>query len=416
MTFLDLATLIIVAAALFAALNSIFFKLPTAIGILAISLCGSIALLAIDHFVPGFNLDAGASAAARAMVFDKTLLDGMLGLLLFAGALHVKVEELKRQLPAVILLASLGVAISTAIIGTAFSLATGVPILVALVFGAIITPTDPVAVLGVLKTAGVNKSLETKIAGESLLNDGVAYVVFLILVALAFPALEPSGSEHADHISAASGAFLFAQEAFGGAAIGAALGWLTFRIMRKIDDYAVEVLLTLALVMGGYLLSLKLHVSAPIMAVMAGLFIGHIGMSGGMSERTRTHVDAFWRIVDEILNMILFLMIGIEVFEVKFSGDVMFAGVAAIALSLLGRFVSVIVPIGMLKPFFSFSKGTVSILTWGGIKGGISIALALSLPEGPHKEIILGATYIVVIFSIIIQGLTIAPMAKLMSR
>jgi len=415
MSFLDLSTLLVVVAAGFAALNSIFIRLPSAIGILAISLTASIALLVVDNLAPGFGIETEATEAARSMSFDTTLLNGLLGLLLFAGALHVKVEELKRQLPIVLLMASLGVAISTAVIGTAFSLLTGVPLLVAMVFGAIITPTDPVAVLGVLKTAGVNKSLETKIAGESLLNDGVAYVVFLLLVALAFPAVS-HGEAISGHMTATEGVLLFVQEAFGGAAIGALLGWLTFRVMRKIDDYAVEILLTIALVMGGYLLSLKLHVSAPIMAVMAGLFIGHIGMSGGMSETTRQHVDAFWRIVDEVLNMVIFLMVGVEVFAIEFDGAIAVAGAIGIVLSQTGRFASVIVPFLMLSRFFPFSKGSVPILTWGGIKGGISIALALSLPEGPYKETILGATYIVVIFSIIVQGLTISPLAQRVAK
>ena len=409
MSFLDLSTLLVVAAACFAAVNATLIRLPSAIGILAISLVASIGLLTLDHFAPGFGIGARAAQTARAMSFDKTLLQGILGLLLFAGALHIKVEELKRQLPSIMLMVSLGVAVSIIVIGGVFSLVTGMPLLAALVFGAIVTPTDPVAVLGVLKTAGVPESLETKIAGESLLNDGVAYVVFLLLAALAFPAQQAAG--HHD-LTVASAATLFAREAFGGAAIGAGLGWIVYRVLRQIDDYAVEILLTLALVMGGYFVSLKLHASAPIMAVVAGLFIGHVGMPGGMSDKTRAHVETFWRVVDEILNMILFLMIGLEVFAVEFTSDIALAGVIAIVLSLGGRFLSVIVPLGILRPFLRFSKGAVPLLSWGGIKGGISIALALSLPETEYKPMILGATYIVVIFSIIVQGLTIAPLAR----
>lgn len=415
MNFFELSTLLVVAAAGLASVNAIYIRLPSAIGILAMALGSSVALLALEHFVPSIDFGSSATVAAKAMAFDKALLEGMLGLLLFAGALHVKMENLRRHLPIVLLMASLGVAISTVVIGTAFSLLTGIPLLVGLVFGVIVSPTDPVAVLGVLKTAGVSKSLETKIAGESLLNDGVAYVAFLLLTALAFQSTEIAG-DHEVHMSAASGVGLFVQEALGGAVLGAFLGWVTFRIMRLIDDYAVEVLLTLALVMGGYMLSLKLHVSAPIMAVMAGLFIGHIGMSGGMSERTRKHVDAFWRMIDEILNMILFLMIGLEVFAIDFNNEIFLAGGVAIFLSLLGRLCSVAIPVLALKPFSNFSKGTIPILTWGGIKGGISIALALSLPDGAYKDLILGTTYIVVIFSIIIQGLTIAPLAKHLTK
>lgn len=408
MTLLELITLLIVGAAGFAALNATTIKLPTAVGVLVLSLTASLCILVSDAYIDSFNITQDAKDMVNAMSFDSTLLEGMLGLLLFAGALHVKVSELKKQLLPVLMMASLGVVLSTAVIGVAFSWMAAVPLGVALVFGAIVTPTDPVAVLGALKTAGINKSLETKIAGESLFNDGVAYVIFLILVALAF---ESTGGDHG-HMDAQSAAILFVQEAFGGAVMGLLLGWITYQVMRRIDDYAIEILLTLALVMGGYLISLKLHLSAPIMAVMAGLLIGHVGMPGGMSENTRTHVDAFWRVVDEILNMILFVMIGVEVFAITFDQNILLLGLGGIALSLLGRTIAVAVPFFALKPFRTFSKGAFPLLTWGGIKGGISIALALSLPDGPYSDVILGVTYIVVVFSILVQGLTIAPLAR----
>ena len=356
MTFLDLATLLIVAAAAFSALNVIIFRLPAAIGVLSITLAASVALVAAGQIFPRLRLDESAAETARALAFDKTLLEGMLGLLLFAGALHVKVEELRRQLPAVLLMASLGVVLSTLVIGGGFWLLTGTALATALVFGAIVTPTDPVAVLGVLKTAGVKKELETKIAGKSLFNDGVAYVVFLILAAIAFPAMDAHG-EAGHALGFADGVRLFVQEAFGGALLGAVLGWITFRVMRLIDDYAVEVLLTLALVMGGYLLSLKFHVSAPIMAVMAGLFIGHVGKTGGMSETTREHVDTFCRIVDKLLNIALFLMIGFEVFAVSFHPETFWIGAVCIMLSLLNRFAAVAIPLAILRPFRVFDRG-----------------------------------------------------------
>jgi CPA1 family monovalent cation:H+ antiporter len=414
LSLLEIITLIIVAASGFAALNALTFKLPTAMGILILSLISSIVIIAADTYIDAFKITDNAKRLVDQMAFDSTLLEGMLGLLLFAGALHVKVTELRKQLLPVALMASLGVVLSTLFIGTIFSWITPVPFMIALVFGSLITPTDPVAVMGVLKTAGVNKSLETKIAGESLFNDGVAYVIFLILSALAFQA--HGGDAGHGEMTAQAAAILFVQEAAGGAFMGVFLGMLVFALMRKIDDYAVEVLLTLALVMGGYLLSLKLHISAPIMAVCAGLFIGHIGVPGGMSQTTREHVDAFWRIVDEILNMVLFMMIGLEVFAIEFTPVIAIAGLAAICLSVSGRFVAVIIPYLILKPFHTFSKGAVPILTWGGIKGGISIALALSLPEGEYKDIILGATYMVVIFSILVQGMTIAPLAKYLTK
>ena len=275
------------------------------------------------------------------------------------------------------------------------------------------TTSDPVAVLGVLRDANLPKSLETKIAGESLFNDGVGYVVFLVLVGLAFPS---GHGDHATNPSVEAAFSLFFQEAVGGALLGVALGWLTFRVMRRIDDYSLEVLLTLGLAFGGYELAVVLHVSGPIMAVCAGLLIGDVGTKHGMSEETRRYVDAFWKLIDEILNAVLFLMIGFEVFAVAFATDAVTAGVLSIILALFARLTAVAVPVILLRPFRSFSKGVVPIMTWGGLKGGISVALALSLPDSEWKPIILTATYIIVVFSIIVQGLTVAPLAQRLGR
>jgi CPA1 family monovalent cation:H+ antiporter len=252
--------------------------------------------------------------------------------------------------------------------------------------------------------------LETKIAGESLFNDGVGYVVFLVLIGMAFP----TGDQHGSGLAGA--AQLFLQEALGGAILGIVLGWLTFRVMRRIDDYSLEVLITLGLAFGGYELAVFLHVSAPIMAVCAGLLIGDIGARHGMSEETRKYVEAFWKLIDEILNAVLFLMIGFEVFAVAFEFDLLVSGFFAIFLALFARFVAVAVPVMMLKPFRDFSAGVIPIMTWGGLKGGISVALALSLPEGEWKPLILTSTYIVVIFSIIVQGLTVTRLAERVGR
>ncbi|MDC1437651.1 sodium:proton antiporter [Planktomarina temperata] len=409
MTFLQITSALIVLAGTFAAINAIFFRLPLAIGILIVSLLASLGLLGLDALWPGLHLTAELQRMVVAFDFSDALLEGMLGLLLFAGALHVKFSDLKAHWGIVMLMATMGVCLSTLVAGVGFSWITGAPLLIALVFGALISPTDPVAVLGVFRAAKRPKSLETKIAGESLFNDGVGYVVFLVLVGLAFPAAGAHGASFGD------AALLFFREAFGGAVLGLALGWGTYRVMCEINDYSVEVLLTLALAFGGYQLALWLHVSAPIMAVCAGLLVGDEMTAHAMTQKTRDYVDAFWKLLGEILNAILFLMIGLEVFAIAFSIGAITAGLLAIGLSLLARWCAVIVPIMVLRPFRDFSQGIVPIMTWGGLKGGISVALALSLPESEFKPLILTVTYIVVLFSIIVQGLTVAPMARRVS-
>jgi len=411
MTLLQIASLLIVLAGAFGAINYLFLKLPSSIGILIVAFLASLGVMGLDYLLPEWGMADSVRGQVEGLEFSDALLEGMLGLLLFAGALHVKISDLRREWVLVALMATIGVGLSTAIIGVGFSWLTGMPILVALVFGALASPTDPVAVLGVLRAANLKKTMETKIAGESLFNDGVAYVVFLVLVGMAFP------SGHDAHATGLMGAVqLFGQEAIGGAVLGGVLGWLTFRVMRLIDDYSLEVLITLGLAFGGYELAVYLHVSAPIMAVVAGLFIGDVGMKHGMSEETRRYVDAFWKLIDEILNAVLFLMIGFEVFAVAFTDDAIIAGIGAIGLSLVGRLVAVAVPVIVLKPFREFSQGVVPIMTWGGLKGGISVALALSLPDSEYKSLILAATYILVMFSIIVQGLTVAPLAKRVGR
>ena len=406
MDLLQIASLLIVLAAAFGAVNYLFIKAPAAIGILIVALVASFGLLALDLAAPSLAVASSIRGVVLGIEFSEALLEGMLGLLLFAGALHVKVADLRREWRLILLMATLGVALSTTIAGIGFSWITGAPWLIALVFGALISPTDPVAVLGVLRAADLPKTLETKIAGESLFNDGVGYVVFLVLVGLAFPA----DDAHASGLGSA--ALLFVREAFGGAALGAVLGFLTFRVMRRIDDPPLEVLITLALAFGGYQLSLLLHVSAPIMAVVAGLLIGDVGSRLGMSSDTRAHVDTFWTLVDEILNAVLFLLIGVEVFAIAFETSYLLTGLAAIALHLAARFAAVFVPVQILKPFGpNFEDGITRIMTWGGLKGGISVALVLSLPDDEWKPLMLTATYVVVLFSIIVQGLTVGRLA-----
>jgi len=410
MSVLQIASLLIVLAGAFGAINYLFLRLPAAIGILIVALAASLVVMGIDTLVPTLGMADTVREIVNRIEFSDALLEGMLGLLLFAGALHVKISDLRAQWHVVFLMATMGIGLSTVIFGVGFSWITGMPLLIALVFGALISPTDPVAVLGVLREANLRKTLETKIAGESLFNDGVGYVVFLVLVGIAFP----TGDNHGAGLAGA--AQLFVQEAIGGALLGIALGWLVFRVMRRIDDYSLEVLITLGLAFGGYELAVGLHVSAPIMAVCAGLLIGDVGTKHGMSEETRRYVEAFWKMIDEILNAVLFLMIGFEVFAVAFSVDALTSGVMAIGLALIARLAAVAIPVLILRPFRDFSPGVIPIMTWGGIKGGISVALALSLPEGEWKPLILTSTYVVVIFSIIIQGLTIAPLAGRLGR
>jgi len=410
MTALQIASLMIVMAGLFGSINYFFLKLPASIGILIVALIASLSVMVLDLFMPELGLNHSIKAAVEDLEFSDTLLEGMLGLLLFAGALHVKLSDLRKQAWTVALMATIGVGISTAIAGLGLYFALGVPLLIALVFGALISPTDPVAVLGVLREANLRKSLETQIAGESLFNDGVGYVVFLFLIGLAFP-----HDAHGD-ASLSSAILLFVKEAFGGAALGFVLGWIVFQMMKRIDDYPLEVLLSLGLAFGGYQLAVLLGVSGPIMAVVAGLLIGDVGVKYGMSALTREYLNAFWKLIDEILNALLFLLIGVEVFAIAFNQDMILAGVLGIFLSLTARLAAVSVPIFVLSRWKKYRRDVIPIMTWGGLKGGISVALALSVPENEYKPLILSITYIVVLFSIIVQGLTIAPLAKRLDR
>lgn len=406
MSILQIASLLIVLAGLFGAVNYLFLKLPSAIGILIVSLIASFIILGLNLLYPQLELAETVRSLVLDIEFSDSLLEGMLGFLLFSGALQVNLGDLRAQWGIVLLMATLGVVLSTVIVGVAFAWVAGVPLLIALVFGALISPTDPVAVMGILKDAGLRKSLETMISGESLFNDGVGYVVFLLLVGVAFSSGDPGSG------ALEKAALLFAQEALGGVVLGLTLGWVTFRLMRLIDDYSLEILLTLGLAFGGYELAVALHVSAPIVAVCAGLLIGDVGAREGMSEETSRYVDAFWELIHEVLNAVLFLMIGVEVFAVAFTGSAFVTGIAAIILALIGRLAAVVIPLLILKPFRSYKWDVVPIMTWGGLKGGISIALALSLPESEWTQLVLTCTYVVVIFSIIVQGLTIGALSK----
>ena len=400
MTPLDLAAALVCLAAAFGVLNHFLLRLPSTIGLVAIALATSLALMGIDAVVPDFGIDDIVRREVLGIDFADALLQGMLGFLLFAGALHVDFEALRDQKWIVALLATVGVLISTGIVAAGFYYMAAVPFVIALVFGALISPTDPVAVLGLLKEVKVPHTLKAKIAGESLFNDGVAYVVFLIVVAFAF------GTKGGEPIGVGDAARLFIVEVGGGALLGGSAGWLVFQAMRRIDDYALEVLLTLALVMGCYALAHAVHISGPIAVVVAGLLIGQTGVKYGMSANTRQHVDAFWRLVDEILNAVLFLLIGFEVFALAFGQREILLGLLCIPLVIVARLAAVGLPITLLRFRRSFTPGAIPIMTWGGLRGGISVALVLSLPANEYKPLLLTVTYVVVIFSIIVQGLT----------
>jgi CPA1 family monovalent cation:H+ antiporter len=305
-------------------------------------------------------------------------------------------------------LATVGVVSATAITGLLawwlFALVgLELPLIWCLVFGALIAPTDPIAVLGILKSAGAPKTLETKITGESLFNDGVAVVVFLLLAGIA-----TGGTE----ATVGGALWLFLQEAVGGTLFGLAVGALAYWMLKSVDNYQVEVLITLALTTGGYALAELLHLSAPIAIVVAGLLIGNQGRLLAMSDKTREHLDTFWELVDEILNAVLFVLIGLEVLVLTVSTEYLTAGLLAIPLVLFARFVSVGLPVGVMRRYRSFSPKVVQLLTWGGLRGGISVALALSLPVGETRDALVSITYAVVVFSILVQGLTIGPLVR----
>ena len=409
---LNAAAALLGLAALFGFLNYRFLKLPQPIGLVIIAFLASLAVIGLDAVIPGFGLVADVRAVVIGLHFSDALMQGMLSFLLFAGALHVDLGALAARKWAIGTMASVGVLISTALVGFGIwgvfaLLDIAMPLIYCLVFGALISPTDPVAVLGILKTVSIPKSLESKIAGESLFNDGIGIVVFIILAAIAL-----GGGHGGEALDAGGIALLFAQEALGGAALGLALGALAFYAIRAIDQHNLEVIITLALVMVTYQIATALHLSGPIAVVVAGLLIGNHGTRLAMSETTRLHLINFWTLLDEILNAVLFLLIGIELLVIPFQTSPLLAALIAIPLVLAARFVSVGLPITLLGTFREFTKGAVPVLTWGGIRGGISVALVLSLPPSSERDVLLTVCYGVVLFSIVVQGLTIGRFAR----
>jgi CPA1 family monovalent cation:H+ antiporter len=406
-----LISVVIVMAALFAFANYRFIGLPTTIGVTLMALVISLALIAAAAL--GLPIRAPAAALLERLHFGEVLLDGMLAFLLFAGALSVDLGELLGQKLVVGVLATAGVVASTLIVGgltflLSRSLGLGFTLLESLLFGAIVSPTDPIAVLGILRSTSAPKALAAQMAGESLFNDGIGVVVFSVLIGLA----------GADGASAAGIGFgtvvrLLATQVLGSLLLGLAAGWLTYLMLRAVDNYQVEALLTLALAMGVYSLATELGLSGPLAVVVAGLLIGGVGRSRAMSARTVEQVDKFWELIDEVLNVVLFVLIGFEILVVPFSSRLLAMGLAAVVLVLFARYLSVGGTILALRRVRRFEPHAIKILTWGGLRGGLSLAMALSLgPQVANRHAIQGVTYVVAVFSIAVQGLTFGKLVR----
>lgn len=406
MKLFDTFSILIVLAASFAYINHRFIKLPSTIGLMLLSLLSSVALIIVGIISPSFLNEAKVILAN--FDFTELLMGSMLSFLLFAGAIHVKLDELRKVFWSVTLFSTLGVIIATFVIGGAMYFILPLfqiemPFLYCLLFGSLIAPTDPIGVLGVLKEAKVPKDLEMKITGESLFNDGVGVVVFLTILEIAQKPVSPTWIDVSR---------LFVLEAFGGILFGLLVGYAGFWLMRSIDNYAVEILITLAMVMGGYSLSHFLHVSGPLAMVVAGLLVGNQGKKHAMSALTEEYVDKFWELIDEVLNALLFVIIGLELLVIKFSTNFVVIGLIAIFVVLLTRYISVLLPSQIIRIKEEVNHSTILMLVWGGLRGGISIALALSLKPEFGKDLWVALTYFVVAFSILIQGLTVGRLAK----
>ena len=400
MELFNIMAILITLSALFGYLNYRFIKLPTIIGLMLISMLMSIFLVVLGNF--GLGIEQYWMPVIQSINFNKTLMVGMLSFLLFAGALQVDIGELLRQKWEVIVYATVGVFISTALVGALSYCILGwlglkMQLIYCLLFGALISPTDPIAVIGMLRNAAAPKSLEVQIAGESLFNDGIGVVLFAVL-------LEMATGHHTTYIPDAIS--LFATETIGGAIFGLVIGWIAYGILKSIDNYQIEILVTLSLVTGGYALASAINISGPIAIVVAGLLIGNHGRKLAMSEVTRNNLDMFWELIDVILNSVLFVLMGLELLVLQLSLTHVLAAVAAIFIVLLSRFVSIGTPMRLLAFRKKFSLSTLIIMTWGGLRGGIAVALALSLPVGYERNIIIAITYGVVVFSVLVQGLT----------
>jgi monovalent cation:H+ antiporter, CPA1 family len=409
---LDIVAICLTATALLAYVNHRFVGLPTTIGVMAIALVVSLGIRGLDLLGVSATPRALAQSFVRSIDFSEVLLQGMLSLLLFAGAMHVKLSELRHHWWQIAGLALIGTGLSTLLVGfgmwAALPLAgLALPLVHCLLFGALISPTDPVAVVAIMKSTDAPRDLEIVISGESLFNDGVGVVLFALFAAMV------NGSTP----SVGQGALLLLREAAGGLAFGWVIGYVTYRLLKSIDQYQVEVLLTLAAVIGGYALAAHLHVSGPLAMVVAGVVIGDRGRAEAMSDTTRQYVDMYWELMDEILNAVLFVLIGMEVLLFPFTSQVLMGGAIAVAVTLAARWLSVGLPVAALHHVFhALPRGSWRVLTWGGLRGGISVALALSLPASDSRNLMLALTYCVVVVSILVQGLTIARVVRGLPR
>jgi CPA1 family monovalent cation:H+ antiporter len=408
LTAFDAASILIVLAAGLGYFNHRYLRLPSSVGLTVTGAVASLLVIGIDALMPGSNLSAEVRTFLADIDFHTTLMDGMLSFLLFAGALHVNWSDMRRGRWPIVILSTVGVCLSTAIVGAGFwgvagLLGLGLPPIWCFVFGALISPTDPVAVMAVLKRAAVPPTLQATVAGESLFNDGVGVVVFAILLAAA-TGTEPFSISHA--------AVNFMREAGGGVVLGLVIGWVGYSMMKSIDEYNIEVMISLAVVMGGYSLAHLMHISGPVAMAVAGLVIGNAAVAHAMSDQTRDYLIKFWALIDEILNAVLFLLIGLEVIAIEPDPMLLVLGLVAIPLAIGARVVSVGVPLALLKPFLSLGGLALPTLVWGGLRGGISIALALSLPDTPVRSAILAATYAIVLFAVIVQGASLGKLIE----
>ncbi|MGA8051363.1 MAG: sodium:proton antiporter [Burkholderiales bacterium] len=420
MSLFSLVSILISLAAVSSYVNYRYIKLPTTVGVMLVALVSSLALVLAGPYAEGFREQA--TALVSRIDFNQVVLHGMLAFLLFAGAIHVNLEELGREWLTISSLAIVGTLASTFIVGGVTWLVLGwlglgIPFLHALLFGALISPTDPIAVLGIMKSIGAPRQLEVQVAGESLFNDGLGVVVFLLLLQLS-GSDGAAGNGAAAPLSLGVGAagMLLLTEVGGAVVLALAAGFITYEMLKRVDNYQVEVLLTLALAMGIYALADALHLSAPIAVVVAGLFVGNQGRAFAMTEKTREHVDTFWELVDEILNVVLFLLIGLELLVLPIERGWLAAGVLVIPIVLAARWLSVAAIIGPLSRVTAQSEGAIAVLTWGGLRGAISVAMALSLPAAYSRSLLLTLTYFVVVFSILVQGLTVGRVVRMTQK